>query len=201
MPGSAGRITSDWFNICHIMLPRPAFRYSLVLMMLASPPARAADSPDAKPFTSNEGRFTISFPGRPDESTSTLKSPIGDMVLHVFKVARSNDKKDKESYTLVYYDYPAEAIKSTTADKIFDAGQQGGLDELHWKLLKKTDVAKTDKAPASRDLEIEVQGVTNYARMILVENRLYVIMVAPDADRGAAERARAFLDSFKLVSK
>jgi hypothetical protein len=183
------------------MLPRPAFGYSFMLVMLASLPAQAADSPDIKPFTSNEGRFTISFPGRPDESTSTLKSPIGDMVLHVFKVAPNHDKKDKESYTLVYYDYPAEAIKSTAAEKIFDAAQQGGLDELHWKLLKKTDVVTTDKAPASRDLEIAVQGVTNYARMILVENRLYVIMVAPNAARGAAERARAFLDSFKLVSR
>ncbi len=159
--------------------------------------ASAADPPDLKPFTSKEGRFTISFPGVPDESTSTQKSSLGDMVLHVFKVARDNDR---EVYTLIYYDYPPEAIKSTDSERIFDAAQQGGLEATHGKLVKRTDISKTDKAPATRDLEIEIQGTTNYARMILVGNRLYVIMFVPNADRGAADRARAFLDSFKLLS-
>jgi hypothetical protein len=159
--------------------------------------ARAGDTPEFKPFSSKEGRFTISFPGTPEQSTSTLKSPIGDMVLQVFKVARNNDK---EAYTLIYYDYPPEAIKSTDPEKIFDAAQQGGLDATHGKVIKKTDITKTDKAPASRDLEIEIQGTTTYARMILVGNRLYVIMVVPPATQGAADRARSFLDSFKLTA-
>jgi hypothetical protein len=160
--------------------------------------ARAGDPPEFKPFSSKEGRFTISFPGTPEQSTRSLKSPIGDMVLQVFKVARNNDK---ETYTLIYYDYPPEAIKSTDPEKIFDAAQQGGLDATHGKLIKKTDIIKTEKAPASRDLEIEIQGATTYARMILVGNRLYVIMVVPPATQVAADRARAFLDSFKLAAE
>jgi hypothetical protein len=176
------------------------FRIVAVLCTLVGLAALTAlaDSPDIKPFASKEGRFTISFPGRPEESTSTQKSPQGDLMLHVFKVARENNR---EAYTLIYYDYPPDAIKSTDPEKIFDAAQQGGLDATHGKLLKKTDIAKTDKAAATRDLDIEIQGTTNYAKMVLVGNRLYVIMVAPDAGRGAADRARAFLDSFKTVSK
>ncbi len=180
---------------------RNMFRFFTVFCMLIALPALTAQSAspaDLKPFTSNEGRFTISFPGRPDESVSTQKSPLGDMVLHVFKAARENDR---EAYTLIYYDYPPDAIKSTDSEKIFDAAQQGGLDATHGKLVKKTDIPKSDKAPATRDLEIEIQGITNYARMILVGNRLYVIMVVPSGGQGAADRARAFLDSFKLVSK
>src|SRR5690348_12108572 len=64
-----------------------------VLCTLAAmivPAASAANPGDSKPFTSKEGRFTINFPGRPDETTSTQKSPQGDLALHVFKVAREN---------------------------------------------------------------------------------------------------------------
>jgi hypothetical protein len=165
-----------------------------LLVMLLVLENRAGDTLEFKPFSSREGRFTISFPGTPEQSTTTLKSPIGDMVLQVFKVARNNDKV---AYTLIYYDYPPEAIKSTDPEKIFDAAQQGGLDATHGKVIKTTDIVKTDKAPASRDLEIEIQGTTTYARMILVGNRLYVIMVIPPATQGAADHARAFLDSFK----
>jgi hypothetical protein len=168
--------------------------FLVTLATLFGRQARAADPPDFKPFTSKEGRFIISFPGRPDESTSTVKSPIGDMVLHVVKLTLNNNR---EVYSVVYNDYPAEAIKSTDPERIFDEAQQGGLDESHGKLVKKTDISKTDKAPATRDLEIEIQGMTNYFRMILVGNRLYVIMVVPSAVQGAADRARAFLDSFK----
>jgi hypothetical protein len=159
--------------------------------------ARAGDTLEFKSFSSKEGRFTISFPGKPDQSTSTLKSPIGDMVLHIFKAGRDNDK---EAYTLIYYDYPPEAIKSTDPEKIFDTAQQGGLDATHCKLVKKTDIIKTDKVPASRDLEIEIQAATTYARMILVANRLYVIMAVPAANQGAADHARKYFDSFKLAA-
>jgi hypothetical protein len=167
------------------------FGFLPALAILFVSQIRAADSSDFKPFTSKEGRFTISFPSKPDESTRTLKSPSGDMELHIFRAWRSTDK---ELYTLVYKDFPTEAIKSTAPDKILDEAQQGGLAAMDGKLVRKTDVAKTDKAPASRELELETQGTTEYIRLILVGNRLYVIIV--DASRGA-DRARKFLDSFK----
>src|SRR2546423_10343172 len=97
----------------------------LLLAFSSADRLQAADPSDFKPFTSKEGRFTISFPGKPEQGTSAIKSPIGDMELHTFRAARG---RDKESYTLTYNDYPAEAIKGISADKILDAARDGGAE-------------------------------------------------------------------------
>src|SRR5690348_10696998 len=93
-------------------------------LILAFTAGRAigADASEFKPFTSNEGRFTIAFPGKPDVSKSTIKAPIGDMELHVFRAARGG----KESYTLTYNDYPPDALKGADAERILDAARDGG---------------------------------------------------------------------------
>ncbi len=168
-----------------------------LLLALAAGQVIAADSSDFKPFTSKEGRFTISFPGKPDVSTSTIKAPVGDMELHVFRAARGA----KESYTVTYNDYPPEALKGADAERILDAARDGGVGTTHGKVSKETKIAKSDKALPSRDLEIDIQGTTAYARLLLAGNRLYVIMAYPDGSSGSATRAKQFFDSFKLAKE
>ena len=77
--------------------------------------------------------------------------------------------------------------------------RDGGVDLTHGKVKRETKIAKSDKNPLTRDLEIEIQGVTTYSRLVLAGNRLYVIMAYPDGTQGSPERAKLFLDSFKLV--
>lgn len=153
----------------------------------------AADNSDFKPFPSKEGKYTVSFPGKPDVSTSKVKTASGDIEMHVAQAVRG---KNREPYTVTYNDVPDEVLKGG-ADKIFDSAQEGGLAITQGKLLKKTDIAKTDKNPPSRDLEVDIRGTTAYYRMLLVGNRLYVIMAYPDGSTGSAERAKLFLESFK----
>ncbi|HKD37598.1 MAG TPA: hypothetical protein VKB78_12390 [Pirellulales bacterium] len=157
----------------------------------------AADNPEFKPFASKEGRFTISFPGKPEVSSSTIKAPIGDMELHVFRATRGG----KESYTLTYNDYPPDSLKGADSDKILDAARDGGVGTTHGKVTKETKIAKSDKNLPSRELEIDIQGITAYARLLLAGNRLYVIMAYPDGSGGSASRAKQFLDSFKLTKE
>jgi hypothetical protein len=167
----------------------------LLLLVASAVPVRAADAADFKPFTSREGRFTISFPRKPESKTSTIKSRTGDMEMHVFQVGHP---PDKESFTLTYDDLSPEAIKGDP-DKVLDVVRNGGVDLTHGKVKRETKIAKSDKNPLTRDLEIEIQGVTTYSRLILAGNRLYVIMAYPDGTQGSPERAKTFLDSFKLA--
>jgi hypothetical protein len=157
--------------------------------------ARAANFSEFKPFTSAAGEFTISFPGQPEQSTSTFKAPLGNVELHVFRSARNNER---EVYTLTYHDLPSAQVNSDGPEKVLDAARDGGIEATHGKLIKETKVASASENP-SRDLKIEIQGVTTYSRMILAGNRLYVIMAYPDGSNGSSDRAKAFLDSFKLT--
>jgi hypothetical protein len=169
----------------------------LLLAITAASRIHAADASDFKPFASKGGRFTISFPGKPDMSTSTIKTPIGDMELHVFRASRGG----KESYTLTYNDYPPDSLKGADAERILDAARDGGVGTMHSKVTKETKIAKSDKTLPSRDLEIDIQGTTAYARLLLAGNRLYVIMAYPDGSSGSAARAKQFFDSFKLANE
>ncbi len=155
---------------------------------------RAAES-EPKPFTSKDGRFTISFPGKPETSSSALKTPDGEMDLHVFKFAR----KDKELYTVVYSDYPPEKLNQTDPERRLDAARDGGLDATHGKLVKETKIK--GEGFTGRDIEIELQGATRLYRMILVRNRLYVIMAIPDSSKTGTAEAKKFLDSFKVAKE
>jgi hypothetical protein len=157
--------------------------------------AWATDISEFKSFASTEGGFTVSFPGQPEQSTSTFKAPLGNVELHVFRAARN---KDKELYTLTYNDIPNAQINGDGPEKVLDAARDGGIEATHGKLIKETKVALAN-ANSSRDLEIEIQGATTYSRMILAGNRLYVIMSYPDGSKGSTDRAKAFLDSFKLT--
>jgi hypothetical protein len=168
----------------------------IVLLAFAAGRIDAADTSDFKPFTSKEGRFTISFPGKPDVSTSTVKAPIGDMEMHVFRATRG-----KESYTLTYNDYPPDALKGVDAERILDAARDGGVGTTHGKVSKETKIAKSEKNLPSRELEIDIQGTTANARLLLAGNRLYVIMAYPANSGGSAARAKQFLDSFKLAKE
>jgi hypothetical protein len=175
--------------------PMTSFRFAVVVLLtfLAARSLAAAEPAEPKPFTSKDGRFTISFPGKPETTTSALKTPDGEMDLHIFKFAR----KDKELYTVVYSDYPVEKLNQADPERRLDAARDGGLDATHGKLVKETKI-KADGFQG-RDIEIELQGVSRYSRMILVRNRLYVIMAVPDNGKTAAADAKKFLDSFKLA--
>src|SRR5437868_1244582 len=92
-----------------------------LLLFAAAGPMSAADNSEFKPFTSKEGRFAISYPGKPEITSSMVKAPAGDMELHVVRTTRG-----KEVYTVTYNDFPAEAVKGNDAEKILDSARDGG---------------------------------------------------------------------------
>ncbi len=177
-------------KIVRINAVSAAIVFSSVIVVAAS----AADNPDFKPFASKEGKFAVSMPGKPETSSSMVKTPTAEMELHSIRGSRG-----KELYLVTYNDFPAEIMKAGDPEKLLDSARDGGVETTHGKVTKETKIAKTDKTPASRDLEIEIQGTTAYYRMILVGSRLYVIMAYPDGSKGSPERAKQFLDSFKVA--
>lgn len=164
----------------------------LLLAAAAGQLLAAADAPDAKPFVSKEGKFSVAFPGKPDATVRTIKTLDGDLEVHVIQFVR----KDKDAFSVVYTDYPADKLKPSDPEKSLDQARDAGVDKLRGK-VKETKLK--DFGFPARDLEVETQGVTSYSRLVLAKNRLYVVVAAPDGNKASIEQAKKFIESFKVT--
>jgi hypothetical protein len=167
--------------------------FGLILAIAAT--AWAADD-DFQPFTSKDGGFTVSLPGKPEQSTSTTTTELGDVELHQFLARRPNDK---ETYVLIYCDLPAEMVKDADPEKLLDRSRDGGVASIHGKVAKE-DKVKLDGNPG-RGLEVDALGGTRLWRLYLVGGRLYQLLATSDGGRPSADRANTFFSSFELAKE
>jgi hypothetical protein len=143
-------------------------------------------------FTSKEGRFSVSLPGKPMEKTEQVSAPGGTKKeLHTFTLASASD----QIYHLNYNDYPKEVVKE-------DKNKEAAFDTLRkafgGKVLseKKITVGK-NKAPG-RELLIELPKKNFYrARVFFIGNRLFQVVAMGSEEFARGKKADQFLDSFK----
>ena len=143
-------------------------------------------------FTSKEGRFSVSLPGKPVEKTEQVPAPGGKKKeLHTLLLASAAD----QIYHLNYNDYPREQIKEDkNKETAFDALRKA----LGGKVLseKKITVGK-NKAPG-RELLIELPSKMFYrARVFFIDNRLFQVVAMGSEEFARGKNADRFLNSFK----
>lgn len=173
-------------------------RSSLVLILFAFGSVMAdADEKksDWKEFTSKEGLFRVLMPGTPKQHTAEAESDFGKGVLHM-----NTAQADRTLYGAHYLDYPAE-IKKAPIQKVLDASRDGALANLEGKLVSEKDI-KLDKYPG-REVQIEVaEGKRLFrARVYLVEQRMYQVVVFGTKAAATSKEADKFIDSFTLTKK
>jgi hypothetical protein len=148
-----------------------------------------------KAFTSKEGKFKVLMPGTPKQEKLDAESDFGKGVLHMNVV-----QLGKTMYGANYSDFPAE-IKKFPIKQILDSSRDGAVDNLKGKLAKEKDI-KLDKYPG-REVQIEVgEGKQLFrARVYLVDQRLYQVVVFGTKEEATSKEAEKFLDSFMLTGK
>jgi hypothetical protein len=169
---------------------------SLPLAFLLFADLCQADDPKAKDFASKEGKFSVAFPGKPEESTKEADSAAGKLTFTNYTYS------DGDSALLVMYcDYPADVRKQKGAEKVLDDARDGGVKSAKGKLTdeKKRTIGK-DKNPG-RELLIQLPDGKLYfrSRIYLVGDRLYQVIVVGPEKYATGKDADAFLDSFKLA--
>lgn len=149
-----------------------------------------------KEFSSNEGRFTLLFPGVPEKHTNQLESPYGKLEEHGFLV------KTFAYYSVAYTDFPeTDGIRDV---KMFFAGfRVGNLKATNAELLEDMDDYRF--AYPGRFIKTLIgRKYVNRIRLHLIRNRLYVLSVVMPEEQADAETrkfyeetAMKFLNSFK----
>ena len=168
---------------------------SLAILVSAIAVARAQDA-EWKPFTSDKGRFTATFPGKPMEQFQSVKLPGGksvEVVLYVLEL-----KKGEGSLAVGFTDYPAEVFKTGTDDKRLEHARDGAVLSAKGKLRSEKKI--TLGSAAGRELLIESETRGNVrTRLFAVKNRLYQAMVVGPKKLVDSKEASKFLDSFQIA--
>jgi hypothetical protein len=157
----------------------------LVLVAGADPAWQTYSAPSA-------GKFSISFPAKPQESARQL----GDFNLHVV----SADLNSFSRYMVYYFDTNAKAEQLKQAgfrEKLLDDGQRVLLGRLSGS--PKQSKITLDGNPG-REVEVSETGKgTTRLRLYLVQSRLYILAAQSRGgkDLPSADSDR-FLKSFKL---
>ncbi len=155
----------------------------------------ASDQPEWKEFVSKEGRFKVLMPGTPKADKVATESDFGKGTLSM-NVAQSGNVM----YGANYSDFPP-GIKKTPIKQLFDSSRDGAVANLQGKLASEKDIKLGDHP--GRELRIEVAGGKQLfrARVFLVDQRIYQVVVLSSPEAATSKEADRFLDSFKLTEK
>jgi hypothetical protein len=173
----------------------PRFGPALVAALL--PLALCADDSkdDKKPvaFASKEGRFSVALPARPAEKSNKLKTPAGEVPIHMFLV----DLKDR-AFVVSYNDYPA---VDADAQKVLAGVIEGNAKGVKGKVAASEAFAFGKKEYPGRAATIEFGGEKKQVyrvRAYLAGKRLYqVIALGPD-DFARSKPVDEFFRSFAI---
>ncbi len=150
---------------------------------------RKAPPPSDQSYLLETADFRLKFPRKPELSEAPTPTPAGEVIQHKY-VAQAPSL----ATVFIWVDYPGK-VDSKKALEGAKAGIGGGEN----KILSAKPI-KSGRHPGY-DLVIESKGQKLLARLYMVNNRLYQALAIAQPDRGEDENARAFVNSFELLTK
>ena len=183
---------SPWFLLAFVMFSLSGVTYAL---------DKKDKAPKPEVYTSEAGRFTVTVAGK----VTTDNKQIAYGANPEQSVNRTTSKWDalpSGTYSVTHADYP-DTFKGLD-DKLLDGARDGikGPDGLGGIVQseKPVEVAGPDDTKAA-GREVVVKAKRNWVRvrLVVVELRLYQVMVTGTEEGVTSDAAKQFLDSFHLT--
>lgn len=154
------------------------------------------------PFTSSAGKFRVDMPGKPTEQVKDVPAPppIGNLKLYAYQANEWNGI----SYSVMYSDYPAGMVRPEAVQPVLDGVASGFIRGANFqeKETKKLDIY----GHPGREVSFSTKSTggapgQGRARMFLVGDRLYQIVVAGPEAKVTDSVVSDFFKSFTLTEK
>jgi hypothetical protein len=144
-----------------------------------------------KEFKCEGGRFKVLMPGTPTQENLTAAG----IPLKTFRV-ESWDK----GYAVAYADIPDEILRYGSVSAKLDAAVDGMVSNVHGKLIRAYDIQLAGRYPG-REVKAELPNKNGVvvARIYLVRQRFYEVLVTGPQAWATSADANKFLDSFVLI--
>ena len=157
----------------------------------------AGCAPKTKDFRSEAGKFSVKAPVTLEEQPQTINVSGGKVEAHTYL-----GEKDDIAYVVAYSDYRQEVVNQSTLDEMLNNARDSMISSANGKLILETRISLGDTVGREFTLDYEMldgNDGTMKARIYLVKNRLYQVMVLADKANADAASITKFLDSFKLL--
>lgn len=146
-------------------------------------------------FDASEGGFRVTMPGKPTKGHDVLTTAAGplDSVNYVYTTP-----DQRVAYGIDYVDYPPDVVRRNDPDRILEAARDGLVGKLRGRVR---DERRIDlEGQPGRAVELALgDGRFVRARLYLVGQRQYQLVVVTPDERTGATDAQRFLDSFRLL--
>ncbi|HEY6186988.1 MAG TPA: hypothetical protein VIW80_04855 [Pyrinomonadaceae bacterium] len=165
-------------------------------------PVAEGDPQAWKEYSSTEGRFSISFPGKPSQETKVLEGSDAQVKLNIYRL------KTLAEYSVMHADYPIPMNDPAVAKLALDEGAKGAVASINSELLEINEIT-LDGNPGRFLKERMTGGEILWVRIFLVGQRMYQIAVTTPREEGLPAQtvnvyktaADKFLNSFKLLKE
>jgi hypothetical protein len=146
-------------------------------------------------FDASEGGFRVSMPGKPTKGRDVLTTAAGPLegVNYVYTTP-----DQRVAYGIDYVDYPAEVVRRNDPERILEAARDGLVGKLRGRVRDERRVSLEGRPGRAVDLAL-ADGRFVRARLSLVGQRQYQLVVVTPDERTAANDAERFLESFRLL--
>ena len=165
-----------------------------VALLLVAAVAAAAEWRNVK---SEEGNFSIRFPGEPKPSKQNVATAAGNLTVYVLSL---DSDKGKTAYIVTYNEMPP----PKDPEAALDAARDGTVTPLKAKVTSETKLALAGNPGREFVCTCTVQKreATMHNRIYLAGGRMYQLRVVALADSPVkAEDVKSFFESFALPKK
>ncbi|MFQ3587540.1 MAG: hypothetical protein SNJ76_07740 [Fimbriimonadaceae bacterium] len=176
-----------------------SFVYRSLLVLIAIATAASALAQASAPwreYRSREGRFSVQMPALPAENRQDQRTDAGEIAVHMAYATYRG-----WVFFVAYNDFPMDLGPDSSRRQTIDSAAQGIMrsrDDA--KLIRRTDFRWQNHPAVDVTFEFgppDSRGQVVW-RGILVENRLYQIMVLSTNGAPGEQETKRFIDSFRL---
>lgn len=160
---------------------------------------RHSDKGSDNEFVDKSGGFAVEFPSEPERMTQNVPTEVGDIEMVYYQ---SMSSSGEVVYMVSYNDYPAELVKKGDPDNMLEEGKNGALGTITNAKVISSKKIKYDDNPGIEFYatgDSQGYGVAVKARMYLVGNRLYQVMILGLEGAADEDAMDDFLDTFRLL--
>jgi hypothetical protein len=134
------------------------------------------------------------MPDMPARHTGTLDTDLGAIPYHALLLEREDI-----SYTAAYADPPKDPPTGASQDRLLDAVRDQAVALVFGELDREAEIIQDGLC--GRELWITFSGGQSVmlARVFVVQDRIYLLMVIAPAEKASSDGVQRFLDSFRLL--
>lgn len=166
---------------------------SVVLVMTGCSSGNKID--ESGVFVSDDGEFSVVFPGKPEESVEKMETEVGDVETYIFLYQDA----ENVAYLLSYADYPEKLVTEDSADEMLGGAVEGQLSTLGAGPVVDEKKEITVDGYAGFYTKAYGNGVYSVSKTVLADERLYQMIIMGNGKYVSQEVEDAFIGSLKIT--